>query len=382
MLLKAPCLRICLIALLTLSAGVLAKAAPVQTEPKSKSHGKASPAEVERALKESLRRAPESFEANHQLGEFHLQAGQLSAAIPLLEKAQQLNPTHYTNSYDLALAYLQLGELAKARAQIQRILARKETAELHSLLAEIEEKDGKLVAAAEEYQRAARMDESEQNILNLGNSLIKINAFDAAVQILTYGLKKYSQSGMLRVGLGIALYSRGDYEEAVKFFCAAVDLEPTDPRPYLFLGEMYGVSAEMADEILKRMAQFVKYHPENALAHYYYAMNLQSRRGPGHEVDLNQIETLLKTAIALDPKLARAHFELGALYSEQQKHKEAISALREAIRLEPGLAKAHYRLARLYQSTGQKDLAVQEMEIYQKLKERGAEPTTPKRPNP
>ena len=68
------------------------------------------PALLERQLKEAVRRAPNNFEANHNLGEFYLHAAKLNEAIPWLEKARLLNPTHYANGYDLALAYVQTGE--------------------------------------------------------------------------------------------------------------------------------------------------------------------------------------------------------------------------------------------------------------------------------
>jgi tetratricopeptide (TPR) repeat protein len=324
---------------------------------------------TEQALKTELRHNPESFDANHNLGEFYIRKGNLTVAIPYLEKAQQIDPKHYANGYDLALAYFKTGDIAKARAQSLSILKWKETAELHSLLGDVEDKAGNPVAAAEEFQRAARMDESEQNILDLGNSLIKINAFDAAVQIFDYGLKKYSGSAKLRVGMGIARYSRGEFEIGVKSLCEAADLDPTDARPYLFLGEMYGVSVEMADEVTRRMAQFVKYHPGNAMAHYFYAVNLwKGRRDPNHPVDLNLVEASLKRALALAPKLTLGHFELGVLYYEQKKYTEAIAALRKAVSLQPDLAKAHYRLAQIYQRTGRKALAAREMEIHNQLK--------------
>ena len=329
-------------------------------------------------LKEKLRRAPASFEANHNLGEFYVRRGDLARAIPLLEKAQQIDPSHYINGYDLALAYLQTGNLSQARRQAQEMLKRKETAELHNLLGEVEERAGDLVRAAEEYHRAARMDESEQNLLDLGNILVKLTAYEEAIKIYDYAVGRYPRSSALRVGLGVAQYSRGQYEEAVKTLCAAADLDPRDPRPYLFLGEMYGVSVEMSDEVRKRMARFVETHPRNALAHYYYAMNLwKGRRDPAHPADLKQVETLLNTAVRLDPKLARAHLELGQLYAEQQRHAEAIEELKKAVSLQPDLAQAHYRLGLLYQRAGQKTLAAQEMEIYKRLNERAAKPAGP-----
>lgn len=326
---------------------------------------------IEKRLKEAVRSDARSFAAHHNLGEFYIQQGNFAAAIPCLEEAQRLDPAHYANGYDLALLYFQTSRLPQARAQIQRMMRLKDAAELHSLLGDVEDRAGNLVAAAETYERAARMEESEDHLLDLGNSLIRINAFDAAAQIFQYSLGKYPRSAKLRVGMGIAHYSRGQYGDAVKTLCEAVDLDPTDARAYLFLGEMYGVSVEMAEEITRRMAQFAKHHPNNALSHYYFAVNLrQGRRSAEITGDLKQIETLLKTAIALDPKLALAHYELGVFYADQQRDGEAIEALRNAVKFNPDLEKAHYRLARLYQRAGQSTLAAKEMEIFQRLKER------------
>ena len=57
-------------------------------------------------------------------------------------------------------------------------------------------------------------------------------------------------------------------------FCEAVDLAPSDPRPYQFLGEVYGVAPELGGEISARLRKFVAAYPKNALAHFHYAMSL------------------------------------------------------------------------------------------------------------
>lgn len=329
--------------------------------------------QLEQQLKLAVRKNAQSFAANHQLGEFYLQQNQLAQAIPHLEKARQLDPTHYANGYDLALTYFRLDEQTKARATVQDLLKRKPTAELYTLLGDIEDKANRREQAAEEYQRAARLDESEDRLLDFGNSLIKIGAYDGAVQIFNYSLKKYPQSAKLRVGLGITHYTGGRYTEAVKILCEAVDIDPTDPRSFVFLGEMYGVVPDLATEVSKRMAQFVKLYPQQAQAHFYYAVSLWQGRS-SVPVELSEVERLLRTAITLDPKLSSAHLELGILLAEQQKNTEAIQALRTAIKLQPAVAKAHYRLMQLYQRTGQRELAAQELQLFQQLKARETKP--------
>jgi tetratricopeptide (TPR) repeat protein len=328
-------------------------------------------AAVEQRLSDAVRREPNSVTAHHALATFYVQQGKLAAAIPHLERAQAIDPTHYASGYDLAVALLEIGKIDKSRAQVKRMLSAKDAAELHNLLGDIEERAGNLVAAAEEYQRAAHMDATEEHLFDWGNNLLQLRAFEPATDVFAAAVARYPKSARLHVGLGIARYSRGQYEAAVKSFCEAADLAPNDPRPFQFLGEMYGVAPELGAEVTNRLAQFVKKQPRNAAAHFYYAMSLwkgQSAETP--TVDFKRVEALLRRAVALDPKLAKGFFQLGVLLSDQQRYTEAIPELRRATQLEPDMAPAHYRLAQAYQRTKQPDLAAKEMQIFEQLKQR------------
>jgi tetratricopeptide (TPR) repeat protein len=347
-------------------------AQPASPKPSENRPRKPSPSEsaaVEQRLSEAVRRDPGSFQAHHALAGFYLQQGKLDAAIPHLEQARTIDPTHYANGYDLALALLETGKLDRAREQVQRMLSAKETAELHNLLGDVDERAGNLAGAAEEYQRAAHMDPTEEHLFDWGNNLVQLRAFEPATEVFSAAITRHPKSGRLHVGLGIAQYSRGQYEDAVKSFCQAADLAPSDPRPYQFLGEMYGVVPELGGEIARRLARFMKAQPRNALAHFHYAMTLwKGQPAASPQADMRRVEALLRRAVALDPKLAKGFLELGILLSDQQRYKEAIQELRSAVRLEPGLAQAHYRLSQAYQRTGQSELAAKELEIFERLK--------------
>src|SRR2546430_2736192 len=86
-----------------------------------------------------------------------------------ITRKQRLNPTSYDNGYDLSLAYIVTGKLTEARQLIQSLLIQKNTAELHNLLAEVEEKNGNFIAAANEYEAAAHMDPSESSLFDWGS---------------------------------------------------------------------------------------------------------------------------------------------------------------------------------------------------------------------
>jgi len=323
---------------------------------------------IEFKLKEVVRLNPGSFEANHNLGEFYIHQEKLATAIQCLERARRINPSDYVNGYDLALAYLQTRNLSRARQQIQEMLQRKDAAELHNLLGEVEAEAGDSATAAQEYQRAAQMEPNEKHLFDWGNELLLHRAYQPAIQVFSRGVEQYPRSAKLRIGLGIAFYSRSQYDDAVQFLCAAVDLDPSDPRPYSFLGKMYDISTTLAKEVTQRLSQFVQLYPKNAQANYYFALSLwKGQRGQDAQVDLHQVEALLKTAAGLDSRLSDPHLQVGILYASQQKDADAIREYHMAIKLQPDLADAHYRLGQAYQRTGQKFKAKQEMEIYSRL---------------
>ena len=264
-----------------------------------------------------------------------------------------------------ARAYLEAGEPARAVEVVRGVLPRRDTPDVHHLLGDALEAAGDLLGAAEEFQKAAHGDASEENLFDWGNSLLQLRAFVPATDVLAEAVKRFPRSARLQVGLGIVRYARGQFEDAIRAFCAAADLEPDDERPYLFLGEMYGVSAELAPEVTKRLARFVEAQPGHALGHFFYAMSLwKGTPGAAHPPE---VQVHLKKAVALDPRLAKAHFQLGVLYGDEGRFPEAISALEEAVRLEPAMAQAHYRLAQAYRRTGREDLAAKALEAFERL---------------
>ena len=322
---------------------------------------------------EQLRKAvsldPRNFDANHNLGEIYVRMGKLPDALPFLKRGQEIEPSSYDNGYDLALAYLSTGKPELARQTVQSLLKTKETAELHNLLGDIEEKDGKYVAAANEFEMAAHQDRSESNLFDWASELLVHRTLEPAIEIFRKSAERYPNSPRMAIGLGIALYSRGNYDDAIKSLLRASDLSPSDPTCYFFLSKAYDSSPTQADQVIERFRRFSELQPNNAHAYYYYAMSLwKGKRAQDPTLDLHLIESLLQEAVALDPKLAEAHLRLGNLYSDQTQYAESIPEYVKALEGKQNLADAHYRLAQAYVHTGQKDKAQQHFEIYQQLR--------------
>jgi len=330
--------------------------------------GKLQSAEAE--FKRALEFEPKNYDANHNLGELYVRSGKITAATPYLEQAQRINPAAYDNGYDLALALILGNRLADARQLLQNLLKQKDSAELHNLLAEVEEKDGKFVAAANEYELAAHLDPSEGHLFDWGSELLLHRTLDPAITIFEKAAQRYPNSPRIAIGLGIAYYSRGNYDNAVKSLLHAADLSPADPRAYPFLSRAYESSPSQAEEVIARFRRFAEQQPISGRAQYYYAMSLwKGKRTQDSSLDLTQIGALLKKSIALDPSMPEAHLQLGNLHSEQGKYVDSIPEYQRALELNPDLADAHYRLAQAYVRTGDKDRALEQIQVYQKLRE-------------
>jgi len=328
--------------------------------------GKTSLAEKE--FKKVVELEPESFDANHNLGAFYLRTGRIAAAIPYLEKAQSRNPAAYDNGYDLAQAYQETGRLPEARGQIQELLKQKDTAELHNLLAEVEEKAGNYVTAVNEYEKAAHMDPSESNLFDWGGELLLHQTTNPAIEVFARGLKRYPNSPRLAVGLGLALYLRGSYDEAVKSLLRGADLDPSDPRAYYVLSKAYDRAPGQADEVVERFRRFAELRPGDAQAIFYYALSLwKGKRPETSQAYLDQVESLLKKALALNPSFPEAHLQLANLYSQRRKFAEAVPEYQQALRLSPNIPDAHFRLGQAYVHLGKKDLAQKEFQLHQQF---------------
>ncbi|HSU61455.1 MAG TPA: tetratricopeptide repeat protein [Bryobacteraceae bacterium] len=278
-------------------------------------------------------------------------------------------PARYDDAYNLALTYLEAGATQDSRRIIEALIQRQDKAELHNLLGDVEEREGHVQQSAEQYQTAARMDPSEKNLFDLANELLLHRGFQPALKVLDFATQKYPQSAKLRVALGVAYYSLGQYDQAIESLCQAVDLDPKDTRALDFLGKMYDVAPDKSNAVTTRLARFAREYPDNASANYYYALSLRKRTTQGASSTANrEAEALLRKAIDLNPTWADAHYQLGLLYEDEAQTDNAIREYRSAVRLNSTLAKAHYRLARLYEKTGRSQLAQAELHAFQSLK--------------
>lgn len=335
--------------------------------------GASAVSESESKLRAALAGAPGSFETNHQLGEFYLHAGRYRESIPLLQAAFQIDPANAGNAYDLALAYKENGDLSQAREHVQKLLALKDTADLHRLLGELDEKLGDPLAAVHEYEQAVRLDPSEQNYFEWASELLLHRAVWQAVEVFGNGTKAYPKSARMLAALGTALFAGARYDEAALRLCDASDLNPADPEPYIFLGRIQMAAPTPLACVEPRLARFVQEQPGNSLANYFYAMAIWKRQEqPADERALQQVEALLTKAVTIDRNCSDAYLQLGVVYFSQHNFEKAIRFYTKAIEANPQLGEAHYRLGVAYDRIGEPAKAKQEFQLHDEIEKQQA----------
>lgn len=314
---------------------------------------------TESTLRRAQQNQPGDFAANLALGQYLLEAGQPAQALAFLTNAVRLDPEDVAARHDLAVVYIEVTRLADARNLIEKLPS--SPAKIH-LEAQWLAASGQIIPAAKMFQKAAEADPSEKHVFDWGNHLLNQSATEQALKLFQYGAEHFPQSARFKVARGVALYARGEFEEAARSVCAGVDLDPADLRPLVFLGLMTDLSPESSLLVRQRLQGFAKRFPTHAQAQYFYGLSLTKSDTP------LAAEPFLRRAQRLDPKLSQAHFELGKLFADAGRKVEAIQQLKSALLLDPDLEAAHYRLGQIYQRDGQKALASHHFARHRELK--------------
>lgn len=328
----------------------------------------------ETKLRAEFARAPDSFEANHRLGQFYLSAARYKEAARLLESAYRIAPADYENAYDLALALEGMGDYMRAQADVKLLLAHRDDSNLHRLAGELDEKLNDPLAAVHEYELAAKENPTELNYFEWGSELLLHRAVWQAQEVFRNAVQAYPKSERLLTALGAALFAGAIYDEASQRLCTASDLNPGDPEPYTFMGNIEMSAPNPLPCIEPRLARFARQQPQNSTANYLYAMAVLKRpQQPLEPEEIQKAETLLRKSVALDPGCAGAWLQLGIISFDRHDLSAAIDDYRKAIASDPQLGEAYYRLGVAYDRTGDVVNSRREFELHDQIEKARAE---------
>lgn len=349
-------------------------------------------------LQAAVREAPSSDAAHTNLGATYFQLGRIEEASAEFKTAVRLNaknqtalkslgqvwmelhqPERAADSYAAALALapndtdvlescaqakVAAGQLDAARELLNKMPAVERSATAQSLLGEIEEKSGNFLAAANHYGVAAQLDPSEANLWAVGVEFLRHWTFPPAVQEFEAGVARYPASERMRLGLGAAYFGNAQYPEAIAVFADLLHAASDNALYAEFLGMSCNAVMQQKQPRCLELVSYAEAHPRDARAATYAAASLKAQE-PEHP-NLTLILKLLGSAIAVDPQLAEAQYQMGVLRQDENGWKESIPYLERAVALKPDYSQAHYHLALAYWRSGRKQEGQEQMDLQRK----------------
>jgi tetratricopeptide (TPR) repeat protein len=319
--------------------------------------------EAVRTLQRAATLDPKNTQTQTNLGLALMQIDQPGQAAKAFESAAEVNPQDSDLLYNWSVALLGDGNLSKAADVLSRATNSKSSAPMQALLGDISERQGQFKDAVEHYQAAVNLDPSEANIYVLGLEFDRHWTFEPALKIFDYGLKLYPGNAQLLAGQGITDYASNNYAGAAQIFARLLS-QDTDNQLY---ADILGRSCSLVSDPIDgcgSLISFAQKHPKNAAAATYAAASIL--QGPAEAANLQLAQTLLNLAIAADPNLPDAYFQLGLLEQQQGRWQDSAATLEKCVAMKPTLSKARYRLAIAYSRLGQKDRAKEQFALQQK----------------
>jgi len=161
-----------------------------------------------------------------------------------------------------------------------------------------------------------------------------------------------------------------DYEDALRCFRKAIELDPSMERAHHFAGVAL-IRLGRPSEAIPELEAELKLSPNDPDTQYNlaYALLETSQK--------DQAMSILKQLVAAHPNHAQAQYQLGKELLNSGDKNEAVAHLEAAALLEPNTAYIHYQLQSAYRKVGRTVDADKEMAVYKELKEQAREKGNP-----
>jgi serine/threonine-protein kinase len=204
--------------------------------------------------------------------------------------------------------------------------------------------------ALTELARTAPVEkESVQLLVALGERLRQAGA--DAIPLLKRVQQQYPGDFWSNFALGEGLREKRQFQEAVRYYQAALAVRPGVAAVYNNLGIALGSNHE-PDEAAEHFRRAIGIHPGFAQAYTNLGNCLQLQGRYAEAIEQH------RQALRIDPGNGRYHANLGVTVAEAGRPSDAIPHYQEALRLEPGFAGAHNNLGNALKNTGRLDEAI------------------------
>lgn len=347
-----------------------------------------------------VRLAPSAEQGHSALGAVLVRMGRTSEGIRELEKALTIRPSDGSAQLNLAVAYEQSGQPAKALPWFAKLEAASR-AEKHPLPVYAIAAYARALAATQQFPAAVtRMKEAiaedphnaewhdelgsiyalqkdwpnakkafmtaiqaNPNLasahFHLGVTLQAQND-PGALEELSKAYQLAPQSSMIALELGQSLAAAGNDEQAIPLLRRAVELDEASTAAAYQLG-LALQRANQVDDAIPLFQKVAAAEPGNAEVLINLGLALCQVQRPKEAVPV------LQHAVALAPQNITAHQNLASAYVQLSQFDDAVNQLRAALKLSPNSPQLHYNLGVAFKMEDDAVDAIPELESAEKL---------------
>ncbi|MEH2357229.1 tetratricopeptide repeat protein [Nostoc sp.] len=236
-----------------------------------------------------------------QIASKHYRANDLTKAEQLYRQILEKEPNHPEALYGLGILAQQVGQFQNAEQLLNELLQiQPNSVKAWFSLGNLHQAQGQLPAAVEAYQQA--------------------------IALMTDSAPLYNN-------LGYTLQLQSKWEEAVACYQKALELQPNCIEAEANLGNALHAQGKLSSQ---QQAE-------------YGALNNELGRSRHQVKDLKTAVAYYRVAIALQPDLLDAHYNLGIALQQQGNFEEAVASYQKILELYPHNGEIYFKLGKIYQ---------------------------------
>lgn len=259
-------------------------------------------------------------------GRIHLARGETAEAIQDFQRVLKTEPRFAPARYQLALAYVNAGNVQQAKAEVADVAADFPDAAI--LLADLHLQTGALDPAIEVLNTVIAKQPSFPAYVLLGSAYLRKNEPQraaAAFETIATQAPKDPRGPYL---VALALLAQGKRAEAKKRLEQALALAPDYVEPLTQLAELAFAEQrpDAAVELVQR--QMARAPRSGAIAHLLGRVH--ERRG-----QLENAERAYRRALEIEPTLTASYVALASLYARAEKYDQALQQIGAALKQGP-----------------------------------------------
>ena len=285
-------------------------------------------------------------------------------AIPILERLKREGLDSYEVAFNLAGFYLLENDLANASENYElAVKFNDRSVPALQQVARIAEQQGELEKALSFLIRAKLEAPDDPEVLfSFGTVALRLELIEDATKALVRALELRPAHRPIRYWLGTARGAARQYDEALALYQGLLKEQPKDAQLHYAVGSVFYLKVAFEDAI-RHLEESRRLDPEQLLSPYYLAMVAQ-KQGRNEE-SIRMFTEIL----ASHPGHALSYEGLAVSLFKERQYDEAKRNFEKAIKLDPKSARANYQLGQLLVRMGLRDEARQQLAVAKGLRE-------------